>query len=160
MIQTSGHFYCNHKTASHHSPLKPTPAKKQLLTLPHHRLPMALAPPASTTTTSINNHIQSYYLNIVTTNHSTAFHPHHFNFSQHLLLLKLPRTSAHHLPPLPQNRCHKSSCSSFSPIFSMHSMLHHNSSSHLIQHKASSSRSPRPRNRSSYLDRIGRQFSH
>ncbi len=25
--------------------------------------------------TSINNHIQTYYLNIVTTNHSTAFHP-------------------------------------------------------------------------------------
>ena len=77
-----------------------------------------------------------------TTNHSTAFHPHHFNFSQrHLLLLKLPRTSAHHLPPLPQNRCHKSSCS-FSPIFHAYSMLHHNCSSHLIQHKASFSRSP------------------
>ena len=136
MIQTSGHFYCNHKTASHHSPLKPTPAKKQLLTLPHHRLPMALAPPASTTTFKHN------YLKIGTTNHSTAFHPplqtfpstYYYSNSQEF---QHQHSTSHH-----SHKIAAISCSSFSPIFSMHSMLHHNSSSHLIQHKASSSRSP------------------
>ena len=136
MIQTSGHFYCNHKTASHHSPLKPTPAKKQLLTLPHHRLPMALAPPASTTTFKHN------YLKIVTTNHSTAFHPplqtfpstYYYSNSQ-----EIQHSTSHHshkiaainLPVLPSLQ-----------FFHAYSMLHHNCSSHLIQHKASFSRSP------------------
>ena len=94
-------------------------------------------PPASTTTF---NHTISTLLQQTTALPSSTPQ---FKLSQHLLLLKLPRNSApaQHLPPLPQNHCHKSSCS-FSPFFSMHSMLHHNSSSHLIQHKASSSRSP------------------
>jgi len=106
--------------------------------------PHAPTPPSAngSCTTSINNHIQTQLSQNCYNKPQHCLPPPTSNFSQHLLLLKLPRNSAQHLPPLPQNRCHKSSCSSFSPIFSMHSMLHHNYSSHLIQHKASFSRSP------------------
>jgi len=134
--------------ASHHSPLKQELQQRSNSSRSHttvcqwllhhqHQQP----PPASTTTF---NHTISTLLQQTTALPSSTPQ---FKLSQHLLLLKLPRTStsAYHLPPLPQNCCHKSSCcSSFSPIFSVHSMLHcHNYCSHLIQHTASSfSRSP------------------
>ena len=137
MIQTSGHFYfyCNHSTASHHLPLKQLQQRSNS-SRSHTTICQWL----------LHHQHQQPHSNILSQHcYNKPQHclpPPTSNFSQHLLLLKLPRTSAHHLPPLPQNRCHKSSCSSFSPIFSMHSMLHHNYSSHLIQHKASFSRSP------------------